>query len=495
MVKITVTDSSDTKIIEVQEGSNLLTGLIKAGFNLYSPCGGNGTCGKCKVYIKSEGFITSCLYPVNHSIEVNLPGKLEANILVSQYKYTRQLPFNPGIICNSSFYPIGIAIDIGTTSIVFYLVNLITGSLIETRAHLNPQIKYGADVISRINYCINNKDGLKKLQSELIELINLQIEQFAEFVEVSPNEIIKITVAGNTTMLHILLGKDPSSLAFVPFTPVFLDQKILKASELGLNCFPAAEIVILPSISAYIGSDIVAGLTSLAPSEKIKKYLFIDIGTNGEMALVNNNEIYACATAAGPAFEGANISCGMAAIDGAISAYSSSEYKTIGNASPTGICGSGLIDITAHLLKSGLLTPDGLLREEFIIITEDNKISLTQKDIRELQLAKSAILSGIRILIKNANINITDLEAIFLAGGFGNYINIENAIKIGLIPAELKDKIIPVGNTSGTGAMLALKSENYYEILDQTIRKTKNIELANDEDFALEFAMNMDFPL
>lgn len=493
MVKITVIDSAEKKTIEVEKGSNLLAVLIEAGYNIYAPCGGNGTCGKCKVQIKNEGFITSCLYSVNENIEVILPGKQEANILVSQYKYTRQLPFNPGVICNSSHYPIGIAIDVGTTSIVFYLVNLITGSLVETRAHLNPQIRYGADVISRITYCINHEDGLKRLQSDLVELINLQIEQFAVLSEVTPNEIIKITVSGNTTMLHILLGENPSSLAFVPFTPVFLDQKHLKASNIGLKCFPGAEIVILPSISAYVGSDIVAGLASLAPPDGINRYLFIDIGTNGEIALVDKEKIYTCATAAGPAFEGANISCGMAATDGAISAYSSSGYKTIGNSLPTGICGSGLIDITAHLLQTGLLLSDGLLKEEFVILAGDNKISISQQDIRELQLAKSAILSGLKILVKNAKIEIADIGAIFLAGGFGNYMNIHSAIEIGLIPAELKDRIIPVGNTSGTGAMLALKSESYYEILDQTICRARNIELADDEDFALEFALNMDF--
>ncbi len=465
---------------------------------MYSPCGGNGTCGKCKIYIKDEGYITSCLYRTEQDIEISLPDPAEANILVSQYKHTRQLPLNPGKVSSLSAYPLGIAIDIGTTSVVYYLMNLITGALVETRAIMNPQTKYGADVISRINYCIQNSGGLKKIQKEMLDMINDQIRDFAASEGVTPKEFIKLTVSGNTTMLHLLLGEDPSSLAFVPFKPVFLEQKILKAKELGLVCNEEAEIIILPSVSAYVGADIVSGLASLSIPDGIHNYLFIDIGTNGEMAIVSGDKIYACATAAGPAFEGANISCGMPALEGAISSFSNGKYNTIGDQAPKGICGSGLIDVTAYLVREGIVKSDGEISEEFILHDnttneQNSKISISQKDIRELQLAKSAILSGINILVKKAGLKPEDIEALYLAGGFGNYINIENAVDVGLIPKELKEKVIPIGNASGTGAMLALKSESFYGILESLIKRTEHIELSEDEDFALEFAVNMGF--
>ena len=484
--------------LEVAHGSNLMLELFKAQFEIYSPCGGNGTCGKCKAYIKDEGYVTSCLYKVEKDIEVSLPDPAESKILISQYKYTRQLPLNPGDSVQLSSYPLGIAIDIGTTTMVFYLINLITGGLVETKAAVNPQVKYGADVISRINYCIQNEKGLNKIQQGTIRIINENITDFVESEKVSLNEIVKITVSGNTTMLHLLLGEDPSSLAFVPFKPVFLDQKHLKASSLGLQANPDAEVIILPSISAYIGADIVGGLASLQIRKNIKNYLYIDIGTNGEMALVNGEKIYACATAAGPAFEGANISCGMPAMEGAINIYRNNKFSTIGDIPPRGICGSGLIDLSAYLLNKDLLKDDGQLSEEYIIYdgkeeSGGKKISITQNDIRELQLAKSAISSGITILCKLASINFNQIDALYLAGGFGNYIDIDSAVTIGLMPHALKSKVIPIGNASGTGAMLALKSESYYDILQSLIKKTEHIELSEHEDFAIEFAMNMGF--
>jgi len=492
--RIKVQEEKKERTIEVNKGIMLHKALIDAGYEIFSPCGGNGTCGKCKVHIKDHGFVTSCLHAVNEDIEVLLPGKAEAKILVSQYEYTRKLPFNPGMNIQNSAFPMGIAIDIGTTSVVFYLVNLLMGSAVETRAFMNPQIKYGSDVISRINHCINNPEGLEKLQAEIIGLINDQVADLASAAGVSPNEIIKISVAGNTTMLHILLGADPSSLAFVPFKPVFTDRKTLKAKEYGIQSNPETELIVLPSVSAYVGADIVAGLASLDPPENIKNYLFIDIGTNGEMALVKGKEVWVCATAAGPAFEGANISCGMAAVEGAISAYNDKGFETVGNIDPKGICGSGLIDICAYMVEKKLVQPDGLLENEYVISDNSNeKISINQQDIRELQLAKSAIVSGIKILIKNAETSFEALDALFLAGGFGNYIKLENAVKIGLFPMELSNKVIPVGNSSGSGAVLALKSEQFYPIVDELAQKTRFIELNDDPDFAMEFAMNMSF--
>jgi uncharacterized 2Fe-2S/4Fe-4S cluster protein (DUF4445 family) len=498
MAKLTVHQNGKVREMETELGEILLNALRYNGFDIYSPCGGNGTCAKCKVLVKGEGIVTSCIFTVYGSMEVVLPDNREAKVLVEQHAHTIQLPLIPGLSADLSVYPHGVAIDIGTTSLVFYLVNLITGTVVETRAILNPQAKYGADVISRIQYTASNKDGLNILQREILDAINQELLHLMHFGGISENEIIKLAVAGNTTMLHLLLGVNPISLAMVPFKAQFLDEQILLGEMLKLNCFPKAEIKILPSISAYVGADIVAGLASIAPSDKYHNYLFMDIGTNGELALVTDSQIWCCSTAAGPAFEGARISCGMGAVEGAISAYNDEGYSVLGDEKPAGLCGSGLIDLVAWLCEKRKIDPDGLLEHDFIIVPSSESgtgedISLNQTDIREVQLAKSAIASGIKILLKQSGLKFEQLDTLFLAGGFGNYINTESAMRIGLIPPEMRDRIIPLGNTSGTGALAALKSIRFDEVMQGVISKSILVELANDEDFAIEFAMNMIF--
>jgi uncharacterized 2Fe-2S/4Fe-4S cluster protein (DUF4445 family) len=501
--KIQITAYSDGTMqkLEAEAGNNLLKILNKNEIQVYSPCGGNGTCGKCKVLLKGEGYVTSCVYTLEEDIEIVLPGALEASILASQYEHSRAVPLSPGNYDELSSFPLGVAIDIGTTTLVFHFVQLLTGVLVETRTVMNPQGKYGADVISRINYTIMEPGGLKILQEELLKVINSELNHFTEMQGVSKDEIVKLTVTGNTTMLHLLLGENPQSLAFVPFTPVFTDERIHNASDSSLKANPNGKLIVLPSLAAYLGADILAGIASLAPDEKIRNYLFIDIGTNGEMALVTPEKIYSCAAAAGPAFEGANIEHGMPAMEGAINIFEGpGEFKTIGGSKPAGICGSGLIDLVATLVKKDIIKKDGMLEYDYEIVPAEksangNPILLTQKDIREVQLAKSAIITGIKILVKQAGLDEESIDALYLAGGFGNYIRKESAIAIGLLPLELKEKIIPVGNASGTGALLALKSEVFMEIIKEIKQRMVFIELSEHEDFVMEFAMNMGFEL
>lgn len=495
MPVITVIEKGRAKFINVENGDLLLSLLRQNNIEIYSPCGGNGTCGKCKVLIKGEGSVTSCLYPVVKDIEVVLPDQREAAILIDQHAFTVQVPFNPGETINLSYYSHGVAVDIGTTTIVFYLVNLFTGGIIETKAITNPQAKYGSDVISRINFTAMSPDGLETLKKEIIQAINFQLDHFCELLEISLDDLVKIVIAGNNTMLHLLLGVNPLPIALAPFTPAFTSEQLRKGEEMSFHCNPQAEIKILPSVSAYVGADIVAGLASIRPLNQYKRYLFMDIGTNGEMGLVTPEKIWCCATAAGPAFEGANISCGMSAVEGAINTFNG-EYTVIGNRSPQGLCGSGLIDVTAYLVKNKIISPDGVLEKDFIIVPksdEQKEIALTQQDVREVQLAKSAIRAGVNILLNKASLTFADIDVLYLAGGFGNYIDTDNAIAIGMLPAEMKNKIISLGNTSGTGALLSLKSvlfdENIRKILDQSVY----IELSNEEDFTLDFVMNMGF--
>ena len=490
MIEVIVHHQHGTDTIKVEENAFLLQVLRDNGYEIYAPCGGKGTCGKCKVWMKGEGSINACVYQLTGSVEIILPDKKEANILVEQHSHTLPLLFDPGPAQNLSESPFGVALDLGTTSLVFYLVNLVTGSIIETRAILNPQAKYGGDVITRINYTSEKKDGLSKLHQVVIGSINDQLKHFTEFAGINDNDIVKLTISGNTTMLHLLLGVDPLPIALAPFTPGFTDEQELSGKDLNLTCHPDAEIRTLPCISAYVGADIVAGLASIKPTPELKNYLFMDIGTNGELALVTSEGILCCSTAAGPAFEGARISSGMGGVEGAISAFDGHILKVIGNVAPAGICGSGLIDLLAHVLDEKLLSPNGRLKEEYKVV---NSISITQQDIREVQLAKGAIAAGVKVLLKHAGMEFNAIDAVFLAGGFGNFINPESAMKIGLISPLLEGKIIPLGNTSGTGAILTLKSTRFFEVINELISRTTYIELSGHEEFTLEFAMNMGF--
>ncbi|HOS73504.1 MAG TPA: ASKHA domain-containing protein, partial [Bacteroidales bacterium] len=254
---------------------------------------------------------------------------------------------------------------------------------------------------------------------------------------------------------------------------------------------PRGELITLPCISAYVGADVVSGLAVIKPVHR--KYLFIDIGTNGEMALVDGNRIYACATAAGPAFEGGSISCGMAAVNGAVSYFAGPEdYRVIGNTEPAGICGSGIVDIVAYLLNNNIIDSTGLLKSPFVVYPF-NRIQVTQQDIREIQLAKSAIYSGIKVLLKSSGMNFEDISALYLAGGFGNYINTGSAVRTGLLPSGLGNRIYAIGNSAGIGTLQYLKSEDFAEKLDRIVSVTEYIELSDSDDFITEFVMNMDF--
>ena len=479
---------------KAKQGDNLLHLIQKYDSDFIAPCGGHGSCGKCRVEIKEHGHVTSCLYSITKDIEVVLPRVLEMKVLSTQYEHSKQLWLNPGPSANLSPLPYGLAVDIGTTTIVFYIVNLVFGTVTDTISMPNPQGKYGSDVISRIFASTQQKDGHKKLQKELIDVINKVVEDYCTENDLSIDFFVKVSLTGNTTMLHNIMGEEVLSLAQAPFTPVFLDSKKIQAKEVGINIHNSGELVMAPGVNAYIGSDIIAGLASLDTSKLKNKYLFIDIGTNSEMVLVADDKVFCCAAAAGPAFEGTNISCGMSSSDGAISKYNEDGYEVIGKIKPVGVCGSGLIDIVSLMLKKNLIQSDGNIDRNFVIYESDKeKVELTQQDIREVQLAKSAIHSGIKRLLAIAGVNVEELDHVLLAGGFGNYININNAIKIGLLPDVAPGKFIQIGNSSGTGAVLALKSENFTDEMNYLQEKMEYIELSTDEDFTLEFAMNMFF--
>lgn len=491
MVKIKIITPGTSRTTESPSGFSLLEILRKEKCEIYAPCGGKGKCGKCRVKIKDEGEVFSCRYFPEKDIEVYLPGKEEAVILVHQTEYLEDMPFIATESGYKSNNPYGIAIDIGTTTVVLYFFNLLSGQIDKISSFLNPQKLYGADVISRINYCQENRNGLKVLQNLIVDDINREIETFKSKHGLFYEDFNKVVIAGNTTMLHILLGEDPVSIALAPFRPKFTDKQVRTGKSTGLKINCDAEVITMPCISAFVGADILAGLAAL--KVKNNNYLFLDIGTNGEIALIKGEEILTCATAAGPAFEGSNIKCGMGAVTGAISVFSGPlDYQVIGNAEPIGICGSGIVDIIAYLLDTGLIDETGLLKGTFYIGNEKN-IQVVQQDIREIQLAKSAIYSGIKILMERAQLSFGDIDALYLAGGFGNYINTKSAIRIGLLPYEFQDRIYPVGNSAGIGALQYLKSDHFVNKTNTILKNTQYFELSDIEEFTTEFALNMDF--
>ncbi len=499
MPLIKVTSESDAPLsIQAGMGENLLEVLTRNGIEIYAPCGGKGTCGKCRIRTRNQGTVFACQHTITRDEEIILPTALEASILEFQHHHTFKYPVNPGACIGLSGSPHGVAIDVGTTTIVLYFFDFSNESLVYITSMLNTQQNYGADVISRINHCIQHGDGLETLHKELIHVINRQIQNFLSDHDLDEKDIVKITFTGNTTMLHFLLKEDPESIAFAPYTPRFTDEQHRTGSDLDLACNKNAFVKILPSISGYVGADIVAGLAALKPEGHIKSYLFIDLGTNGELALVTPDKMLCCATAAGPAFEAANISCGMPAVKGAIAGYTSAGYQTIADAPPMGICGSGLLDVVSVLLDSGHISHSGELEHDHVIVPASDSgtgeaIILTPGDVRELQLAKAAVAAGINILLKYAGLDPGAVDAVYLAGGFGNYIRRESAIRIGLLDKSFSDKIIPIGNASGTGALTALKSEEFDKEVNALLGKLDYIELSSDPDFVTEYALNMSF--
>jgi len=407
----------------------------------------------------------------------------------------------------NEFY--GIALDIGTTTLVAYLFNLNNGNYIDVYSSLNPQKNYGADVISRINYTILNKEGLIDIQKAIINKINEIVGEFCKRNLIKREEIFEIVAVGNTTMIHFLLGIPAYSIAISPYTPVFTTKVEAKACSFGININQEGYIITLPLVSSYIGSDTIAAIIDNRMYEKEDISLLIDIGTNGEMVLGNKNGLIACSAAAGPAFEGAGIAFGMGATDGAIDHVNFSKnkyYTTINNSIPKGICGSGIVDLIAELIKYKVIDTTGkiLKREElketplyiadkitqyndepaFLLVDE---IYITQRDIRQIQLAKAAIAAGINIMIYKKGLEIKNIDKVYLAGGFGNYITPENAVKIGLIPAELREKIVQTGNSAGSGAIMTLLSDDYLEIAEKIKNMTEYIELSFEPSFQEQF--------
>jgi len=602
---------------QVERGKNLLEFLRENLYDVTTPCGGKGTCGKCRIKVegyvkeasekekkllkaagKTNGYRLACYNVVEDDIEIFLedfnreasivtegvenktelsPLIVKKNIkvkspdlsyqksdqerVIEAYTSASEIALSscrldslellrsiPELIRTEDSVTViehegqitgvekgntenriyGIAIDIGTTTIAAYLYDLKTGNRISVHSTLNPQRKYGADVLSRIEYTNNSEENQNEMHDLIIDCINKIIGTFERNNGISSEDIYLMVFAGNTTMMHFLMNLQAKYIAVSPFIPVTTKMQKIKPAELNININRSGLVIVFPCVSAYIGADTVAAILSSNMNNSDETCLLIDIGTNGEIVLGNKDWMYSCSTAAGPAFEGANIQYGVGGIKGAIDKINFAEkleYHTIGSEKAIGICGSGIVDAIAGMLDKGIIDETGRIVDKseyeqenhtlindymdrlvqldgmnaFIIARKEdtainNDILITQKDVRELQNAKAAIAAGIKILIKQAGINPSDIKKVYLAGGFGNYININSAFKIGLLPSELAfEKVVSIGNAAGAGAIQGLLSKHNLSEAELIKNKVKYIELSALADFVDEYVNCMFF--
>ena len=469
------------------------------------PCGGHGNCGKCKIIAHGSlsplsdnekkhltadeialGVRLSCCTQVLGDCEIKtLNGNGKSKILTSTNSIVSS--FAP------SFKNYGAAIDIGTTTLAAKLYSP-DGRVLSDAARLNPQSRFGADVISRIEASI--KGNGKPLAECVLAAIDEMLCELAVGAGITASEIDSVVITGNTAMLHLLTNTSPEPLSHAPFHAERLFGETLTSQKLGLVALNKdTEIYLPPCISAFVGADTICAILASGMTKKDAPSLLTDIGTNGEMALWQNGTLTVCSTAAGPAFEGVGISMGMQGKEGAIDKVVLQNGKpfahVIGDVLPVGICGSGLVDAVACLLLNETLDETGYLDDDTAEISAP--VVLTQQDIRMVQLAKSAICAGIRTLIHNTKTQVDDISEFYLAGGFGSYLDIKNAGRIGLVPAELTNKVSVIGNAALTGASMLLLNKELRPEATLLSRNVSVADLATDPFFAEEYMTGMLF--
>ncbi len=597
------------RAVYVLPGTNVLEAAGRAGMTIETPCGGKGTCGKCRVQVTAgagepseadrrvlaaeelaAGWRLACQTAVQRDATISVPDSslfgTDHQILAERQRgvaeevqpavrkvyvelspptlsdgaadlarlaaavggakadlpLLRRLPgllreadfhgtavladhhllaFEPGDTTGECY---GAAFDIGTTTVVGSLLDLCSGHELALVSRMNPQVSRGDDVLSRIRCCGEQTSCLADLHREITSAVEEMIGELCAQAGVGRGRIYEVAFAGNTTMEHLLCGIDVRALGQVPFVPAHERGLIVPAAALGLTVHEQAAAYVFPVVGGFIGGDTVAGALATKLTELPPPALMIDIGTNGEIVLATGEALLAASTAAGPAFEGARISCGIRACAGAIEKVVVDDdvrFGVIGGAAPAGLCGSALIDLAAGLLERGLITPEGRLlgaealpdgvpralrrrlrdgsngQPEFLIAraSDGTDLCLTQRDVRELQLAAGAIRAGIRILLRRAGLGSADLRSVLIAGGFGSFIRRSNAQRIGLLPPDVEHgRIRSVGNASLNGAKCALLSTRARRRAEELARLARHVQLSEDAGFQTEFAEAMIFP-
>lgn len=525
-------DINGKNSVEADESQTLLEILLGAGEFVDNPCNGMGTCGKCKVKVLAGE--TSSLTPEE---EKRLkPEEIEAGVRLSCLTYPKsdlkielmQKKLEHKVLTTGKMPEFehdeglsgyGFAIDIGTTTVVASLVNLESGEEMANASDINAQKHFGLDVLTRITYEFEHPEtGIDELQKAIVDSLNALMKDACKKVGVNMREVKKINVAANCTMMHMLLGVDARSIGTAPYEPEFKDAKEMPASNIGLACAEDCLLYCLPHVSAYIGADIVAGAYVCEMQKSTDNELFIDIGTNGEIVLAKGGKLYSCSCAAGPALEGMNISCGMRAATGAIEEvrikHDVVEFDTIGGAKPEGICGSGILAVMRELIVSGIVQKSGVFvkpdkldendwRLKFIqldgkkrefILCKDPEILVTQGDVRQVQMAKGAILSGFMALLQEAEIEMEDLDKVFIAGQFGAHLSVDSLVGSGILPACVQDKLVYVGNSSKTGAYMTLMSKKVKSEIEDLAKQISYLELSNLDGYERIYTEAMTFP-
>lgn len=603
---VTVTFLPSGKVTQVEPGEPLRNIIGSSDIDLRMPCGGKGSCGKCKVIFQSgvpaitptdedvlnemelaQGYRLACQAAISDDAVIFVPngdGMKSSKVLTvgtarkvnNSPVITKKHAVIPkpsisdqrsdlsrvieafeivventefpltflrsisGVMRNSNFdvtcvfaneIPIalepgdttwecyGVAFDIGTTTLAGYLMDLNSGVQVSVASAMNPQARVGDDVISRISYVMEDSDGLEALRSSVVDELNGIISALLDGTGISRDRVYEAAIVGNTCMTHLFMGIDPRHLAMSPYVPAVSQSLYLDAKEIGFAINEFGKILVLPCIAGYVGADTVGVILASDIYESEKMTLAVDIGTNGEIVLGSKNKLAACSTAAGPAFEGAHIKHGMRAAPGAIDSVwmdgNDLQFTTVANKPATGICGSGLLDVIIFMLKAGIIEDggrivdvdeipdefahlrtrvvDGERGNDFILANADQTstgepIVITQRDVREVQLAKSAIAAGILTLMEELSVGTDDLDRIILAGAFGNYVRKESAIAAGMLPNVPLSKVHSVGNAAGEGAKLALISSDIRRDADKIGSQVDYIELTTNMGFQEKFA-------
>lgn len=528
-IRVIREDGGRELTFSMTEGT-LLEALNRELRGIPSPCGGRGSCGKCRVQViegelppgkedrrvfseneLAQGWRLACQAVPDENLTIRVGWNTETEMEVLD-KFSQDEPSGEREeqCCGRSGggrsgreEGLGFAVDIGTTTLAIQMISLGDGTCLQTDTGLNPQRAYGADVISRIKVATEGKGEI--LRRLILDALQEGMERLCRECGAAWEEVRKVAVAGNTTMIHLLMGYPCDGLGSVPFTPYEIGTIGILGKELFPKLPETAETVIYPGISAFVGADIVSGLCALHMAAEEPVSMLIDLGTNGEMALGNRDRLIVTSTAAGPAFEGGNITWGTGSIPGAVCSASirdgRMEIRTIQDQPPAGICGTGVIEITAELVSQNLVDETGLLDERWFETgypvaenPQGETICLYQKDIREIQLAKAAVRAGVETLLETYGIRAEDVNRVYIAGGFGYRLDYEKAIALGMLPQEFRGKIRAVGNSSLKGVAELLLSESCLREAKEMASRAQEIDLASNPVFQEAYMEAMLFP-